>query len=325
MGINTYRILKCFYVLSCMGLITAVDKCSFDGKLGECFDTCPSTTPQKKGICPIPSQICCIIMPPTPPPTPPPGPTPPPTPSLSSKKGVAASPGNFNCEDFAALNVSWFINWNQGTSCTGWPASIHIPQIWGAGNVGQIPPGDSWVMGFNEPNFQNIGGGSDITPQNAAQLWPKLHELNRPLVSPATSECSPGVPVGCNMNGFDWMDSWLQACNGNCKFDAVGVHSYSCDANHVNDLVNKFATRYGKPVWLTEFSCGNGTAQDNLALAQSLLPMLNANPNVMRYFWCATTLQQAQEFPFLVGSQLLQGHGDGPPFDYSIVGKYFRI
>lgn len=177
-------------------------------------------------------------------------------------------------------------------------------------------------MGFNEPNFQNIGGGSDVSPEDAARLWPTLHSLNRPLVSPATSTCETSQ-VGCNMDGFDWMDRWLSACNGNCHYDAVGMHSYSCDADEVNDLANRFAERYGKPVWLSEFSCANGTASENLALAKALLPKLNANPNVARYFWCATTLQQAQEFPFLVGSHLLEGHGD-PPFEFTIVGEYFR-
>merc|ERR550514_1770038 len=120
------------------------------------------------------------------------------------------------------------------------------------------------------------------------------------------------------------MDRFLELCDGNRHFDAVGFHSYSCDADHVDALANRFAERYGKPVWLTEFSFANGTASDNLALAQALLPKLNANPNVARYFWCATTLQQALEFPFLVGSHLLNGHGD-PPFDYTIVGEYFRL
>ena len=60
-----------------------------------------------------------------------------------------------------------------------------------------------------------------------------------------------------------------------------------------------------------------------LPLLPLLLPLLEANPNVDRYFWCATTFQQASQFPFLEGSELLRAAGD-PPVQYTPVGEYFR-
>lgn len=117
------------------------------------------------------------------------------------------------------------------------------------------------------------------------------------------------------------MDKFTKACP-QCKFDAVGVHSYNCHPDHVEQLIDKYATKYGKPVWFNEFSC-NGTADENLAYAKVMLPRLEKNPHVARYFWCATTLQQAQQFPFLIGSHLLLGKGD-PPLKFTEVGEYFK-
>jgi hypothetical protein len=316
----------------------ATDACSFDGKLGVCTVSCPSSLPQKPGICPKASDICCIEGPapppaPTPPPsTPTPPPAPPPTPDIG-KKGVAASPGNYDCADFAALNVSSFINWNQGSNCDVGSAAdaMHVPQIWGAAQVGNVPSGDGWVMAFNEPNFDFSGGGSHIAPADAAGMWPQLKQAlgSRPLVSPATSTCDVAHQTGCLWNGFDWMDQFLGNCtvqhgSAGCSFDAVAFHSYSCNAAAVNDLATQYSERYGgRKVWLSEFSCANGTAAQNLVLANELLPLLEANPVVQRYYWCATTRQQAEQFPFLEGSELIAQAG-APPVQLTPVGEYFR-
>merc|ERR1711977_42612 len=82
----------------------------------------------------------------------PPSPTPPAPPSpvqASLKKGVAVqlmSSTNkrlqlYDCSDFKALGVSNFINWGQKSGCENdqWADSIHIPQIWGSTQVGQVP------------------------------------------------------------------------------------------------------------------------------------------------------------------------------------------
>merc|ERR1712054_529492 len=89
--------------------------------------------------------------------------------------------------------------------------------------------------------------------------------------------------------------------------------------------------KYQKPVWLSEFSCAHmqadgaltpGTAEENLKLAMELLPALESREHVAKYFWCATTVEQAMQFPFLVNSHLIEGKGE-EPIKLTEVGKYF--
>jgi len=138
-------------------------------------------------------------------------------------------------------------------------------------NIPVLTPGADFVLGFNEPDRADQ---ANLTPQKAAQFWPKVEQLANglPLVAPVTS--------GKNMQ---WLDEFIGNCTG-CRFDYVAAHVYTCNVGDTMDYLQTLHNTYNKPVWLTEFACA-GTFDVNVQLSymQRVLPKLEAAPYVFRY------------------------------------------
>jgi hypothetical protein len=204
---------------------------------------------------------------------------------LGCKRGVAA-----NVAPGAAFHpaIGWWYNWAlQGT---GPNVGIEfVPMVWGSGSVGMaIPSGSKYLLGFNEPSFH---AQSNLTPQQAAGLWPmiKTQAAGAQLVSPAMSYCGPAA----NCNGTDpyqYLKDFLAACPG-CEVDHVAVHWYNCDLPSLKDYIETGNNlpgweQFNKPIWLTEFSCdGNATVADQEAYMRAAIPYLENNPKIYRYSW----------------------------------------
>lgn len=69
------------------------------------------------------------------------------------------------------------------------------------------------------------------------------------LVSPAVTN---GAPPSM---GTGWLDSFLAACTG-CHIDAIAIHIYDSATNtaYFQNYISSVASKYGKPVWVTEVS-----------------------------------------------------------------------
>ena len=156
--------------------------------------------------------------------------------------------------DWAKAGVSWNYNWGQSTWGALPSGTTFTPMQWGTGGVEQLPaltPG--WqrdakpvdLLGFNEPDFPNNVGGSDVPVGTAVALWPQLEAANLPLVSPA-----PAIAYA------QWEYDFFGAANAlGYRVDFKGVHWYgNPDAGalitHLSNLYNTF----GRPIWLTEFA-----------------------------------------------------------------------
>lgn len=102
------------------------------------------------------------------------------------------------------------------------------------------------------------------------------------LVSPATAG-----------NGVPWFDEFFAECHklygSNCGLKYLAVHDYSCDADHLHEYLEEVHSRYGLPVWLTEFACGDHSAlrplSDQMTFMRKAIPMLEKSESVARYAW----------------------------------------
>ena len=69
----------------------------------------------------------------------------------------------------------------------------------------------------------------------------------------------------------------------------MAVHYYSCTPSETMDYLKSMHQRYGYPIWLTEFSCGDGAAgkptSDHLKFMKDIVPQLDAADFVYRYSW----------------------------------------
>jgi hypothetical protein len=213
------------------------------------------------------------------------------------KRGIAY--GYNSDADLAALStsISWWYNWSPSPDSTLSSGSYEqdgvefVPMIWGGTFdttklASQVPTTAKYLLTFNEPNF---GSQSNLTPQQAAALWPKVQSFAQSrglsIVSPAVNYC------GGNCNETDpyvWLSDFFAACQG-CQVDYVAVHWYACTLGALTGYVKKFETQFNKPIWLTEFSCLDGslpaTATNEQNYMQQAVAALEADPMVFRYSW----------------------------------------
>ena len=137
----------------------------------------------------------------------------------------------------------------------------------------------TFMLGFNEPNNAH---NCNKSPQEVAAAWATVMARwpNSQLVSPATAG-----------DGTPFFDAFFAECKtlygaGGCKISYVAVHDYSCTASETMAYIDKIYQRYGYPVWLTEFSCGDGAQKkptsDHLKYMKEIVPLLDASPHVMR-------------------------------------------
>lgn len=190
--------------------------------------------------------------------------------------------------------VDWFYGWSIAPSAAAKSAYgalglEFVPMVWG-GNFDatqlskNIPQGSKYLLGFNEPNF---GAQANLTPEQAAALWPALQQIAKDkqlkLVSPAVNYCDGN----CNRTDpFQWLDDFFAACPG-CQVDYVAAHWYACTLDALQNYVRQLK-KYKKPIWLTEFACADGgphSVDEVAAYAAQASAWLEQEPAVFRYAW----------------------------------------
>ena len=207
--------------------------------------------------------------------------------STTCKRGIAA-----NTAPGAAFSgaITWWYNWAM--TGTGAGSGIEFtPMAWGSASVKTaLPSGAKYLLGFNEPNFH---AQSNLTAQQAADLWPTLESKAKaagiPLVSPAMNFCGPAAQ--CNgTDPYQYLKDFFAAC-ATCEVDYVAVHWYNCDLPSLKDYLEPGGNlagfeQFGKPIWLTEFSCdGNASVAQQETYMRAAIPYLEQNPKVFRYSW----------------------------------------
>ena len=224
-------------------------------------------------------------------------------PARSAKRGVSENSFS-NADEVRALapGVSWYYNWgvsaSTSVSSVAGPESDklveYVPMWWG-GNSNETllrqyltdHPGVKYLLGFNEPNFR---AQANMTPQQAAELWPKLEKIaedfNLVLVAPALNYPDGAINDGHTYQPEQWMDAFL-AAYPQAKFDYVALHCYMNNSAPQMSYIENFAKRYGKQVWLTEFCAWEGNV-DSTTQKRTMVQKiqdLELNPYVYRYAW----------------------------------------
>jgi hypothetical protein len=194
------------------------------------------------------------------------------------------------CQDLALLTgASWYYAYNPGDPYAPGSTPPHnnfVPMHWCIPLDVAIPSGTNltFLLGPNEPNnVHNCHKGGEEIAKNWSTVLANWHPPATALVSPATAG-----------NGIPWLDDFFGNCTAlygpqGCQVTHVAVHDYSCTPSSTMAYLKSVHDRYGLPVWLTEFSCGDGAANkpmaDHLAFMKEILPLLDAAPFVYRYAW----------------------------------------
>lgn len=221
----------------------------------------------------------------------------------SGKRGVAW----FNtqaCSDLKLMKgVSWLYNWSPTPNspiqpCLEQLGMEFIPMQWGGGGITPdlnftIYAHSKHLLAFNEPNFF---AQSNLTPQQAAALWPTIESVARSrgmlISSPAASACGP-LPSDCYAGSWSpvpWFDQFFAACT-NCQVDFLATHIYTCNITELTEYLASLK-KYNKPIWLTEFACpAAGQPIDvEINFMKQALALLDNDPTIERYAWFGTRL-----------------------------------
>ncbi|MFO0583873.1 MAG: glycoside hydrolase family protein [Anaeromyxobacter sp.] len=217
-------------------------------------------------------------------------------PAPGTKRGVAYDLTSQADADALGPQVSWYYNWSThpGAALTG---AEFVPMVWGkiaAADVpaieAAIPAGAKYLLGFNEPNFKT--GQANLSPAEAADLWPLLEKIADDrgllLVAPAVNYCGGAC---WETDPVAWLDAFFAACaaRGGCRVDHVAVHAYVCYGGALGWYLDRFQ-KYGKPLWLTEFSCADEASRKGSTKGQAdymaeAVPLLEGRADVFRYAW----------------------------------------
>jgi len=132
-------------------------------------------------------------------------------------------------------------------------------------------------MGFNEPDHTDQANMSEAL---VLQLWPRLQSLDAPLVGPC-----PANPTS------SWNATFYAAADQmGYRVDFTPQHWYANpNANNLINKIKEVYSLYGRPIWLTEFSCvrWSGTATwthaDNYNFLAEFLWRAENLPELARY------------------------------------------
>jgi len=239
----------------------------------------------------------------------------------SAKRGVAydlASPA-----DLAALSpgVSWWYNWSPspnnavpGDYDTRYDMDFY-PMLWNgnfnATNVVaylKANPQIKYILVLNEPNLTSQ---ANLTPQQAAQLWPQYEAVSAQtgvkIVGPAiTWGTMPGY-----QDPVQWLDAFYSAYrtannNRDPQIDYLAFHWYDYGLDDQLDRLGK----YKKSFWVTEFanwhSQNDGaqitTLDEQEKQMTAMVATCESRVDVFRYAWFTGRWNPDPHFTSLLGA-----------------------
>ncbi len=243
------------------------------------------------------------------------------TAAKSAKRGIAYDLAN--PDDLLALSpgVSWWYNWSPRPN-SAVPADYRTryamdfyPMLWnGNFDTASIEsylaanPSIKYLLVMNEPN---LTGQSNLTPQQAAQLWPRYEAV---AAKAGVQIVGPQITWGNMPNYGDpvaWLDAFYaayKAANGgrSPRIDYLGFHWYDYGLSSQLDRL----TKYGKPFWVTEFanwhSQNDGAQIDTLGKQEtqmtSMVQTCEERADVFRYAWFTGRVSPDPHFDSLLAA-----------------------
>lgn len=148
------------------------------------------------------------------------------------------------------------------------------------------------VLTFNEPDGDTSGGGTDISPHDAAVAWAEIVKLrDEKTRGGGGKKISTPATVG-NFVGFDWLQKWNESCwemyedVGGCEFDFVAAHWYGGFEGLAGWMGQLHEAYPDKVIWVTELAMPQpatvGEVQD---MMERSLAFLDQTEWIERYAW----------------------------------------
>lgn len=255
---------------------------------------------------------------------------------IPSKRGIASTNIHPADLDIMSGRIAWWYNWSTE------PTNIQDNSP-NDRNVDYVPmthrsdfdetalrqyldnhPNVEYLLAFNEPNFVDQ---ANLTPQELANIWPRLESIaddyQLQLISAAVNY-SPGevnIPnTEDNGSPFAYLDAFFEACP-HCRVDYIAVHSYMASVDSFKQNIRQFYERYHKPVWVTEWNLSlpeqTETLEQQMNYMAETVRWMDQSDEVFRYAWfVGRSSHGSQNWPYM---DLLDAPGQ-----WSILGKLYQ-
>lgn len=218
--------------------------------------------------------------------------------ALHGKRGVASSRYlGVAPAKLSRLGATWAYDWSASApparTSLAWVPMIPTAESLSAGTIARLRAAKRagrarFLLGFNEPDSASQ---SNLTPEQAAALWPRLERTGLTLGSPA-----PATPYD------GWLASFMAlARTRHLRVDFIALHYYQDFTNpdavaQLRRQLISLHDEYRRPIWITEIGAIDirawhepmiGVPTDALAsrYMRTLFAMLDALPFVQRYAW----------------------------------------
>lgn len=198
--------------------------------------------------------------------------------SATGKRGLAYNDASLTTAFEGASEVSWAYNW--GSSSSGLSSSFkYIPLLWGTSSdftsdwsdaaSSAISSGSEYLFSFNEPD---LSSQANLSPEDAATAY---MTYMMPFADQAKL-CAPAVTNGGGAMGLTWLSEFMTACS-DCQIDCVSIHWYDSyeNSDYFKDQVtNATSVGGGKPVFVSEFGCTDGSDDDIAGFLEEVMPWM---------------------------------------------------
>ncbi|MEU4398323.1 sigma-70 family RNA polymerase sigma factor [Micromonospora orduensis] len=213
----------------------------------------------------------------------------------SARKGVGVWAFDGVSRALAGSKAGWYYTWGtEHQGITTPPGVTFVPMIRGAENVtapelARARAAGPYLLTFNEPDLSDQ---SNLTVEQALDLWPRLMATGSRLGSPAVA-WGADDPQG-------WLGRFMSGAQARGhRVDFVTLHWFGADfttstaVDQLRRYLQNVYQRYRKPIWLTEFALirfGGGGPQfpsqeQQAAFLTAATTMLGQLPYVQRYAW----------------------------------------
>jgi len=195
---------------------------------------------------------------------------------LSWKAGLSGFPDIETNPTFAQFipYLSWYSNYNPVAPdlTQNGHTVLGAPMLWGKGdgcpdgpdgpvdqqrfqsfeqNVASGATSPSYFFGFYEPDC-NCPSSSNIPDvQTGLDAW-------RQYIAPLSSRgILLGSPPMCKQLDEDWLTQFVALNGGSVSWDVTSIHVNKPTVDEGIKVVEYYANKFGKPVWVSEFTCVN--------------------------------------------------------------------
>ncbi|KAK5946023.1 hypothetical protein PMZ80_000162 [Knufia obscura] len=224
------------------------------------------------------------------------------------KRGIAylgtEHPNDYNIFLSRQSPITWYYNWSPYP--VGRPSSFRdiefVPLLHNLNSLssdlrqlGNLPSSSTHLLTFNEPDHDTSGGGTNISPEDAASAY--INQIAPLSVSNGGRWLISHPSTTGTLSGLNWLQRFNTSCYAlnethGCHADFLATHFYgdfpalASWLGTLDEYYNGNASSDAQlPIWITELALPQQSATANEVMMNTTLPYLDGLEYVERYSW----------------------------------------